>query len=279
MIGFRLAKELEEDYFTRVEIGKEISKNIDVGILSLTRNSSNTLEKNIERVCSLGFSKSFYIYENDSTDGTQDILEKLKKNPEIDFNYRSEILNRRQYGATRHPDRTVRLAEYRNDCLEYARENFSQKDYILVIDLDFSFYSLAGVYHTLSFLEDTHIDAMAGFSFEPKKIQDKIVLWNYDSWAFRLNAWTNWYDYCDIAAWFGFWTPMQGSKPIRVNSAFGGSCIYKTQKFLNGIYAGEDCEHVNFHKSLNENNEKFLLYANPSQAMCFNGISVGEDPI
>ena len=68
--------------------------------------------------------------------------------------------------------------------------------------------------------------------------------------------------------WFQWWLPIPGSPPIKVNSAFGGCCIYKTDKYLSGRYNGSNCEHVTLHGDIFVNNEgQFNLFANPSMVM------------
>lgn len=265
--------EFQEDFHEKENKGKEIAKTKNIAIIGLCRNVADKLQKNIKTLNGMDTnSTSFYIYENDSDDGTPEILENLSQN--IDLNYKSEKLYRIQYGPVKSAQRTSNLAEYRNRCLEYAKENFADKDYIVVMDLDFVDFSTAGFYHSLCHLENDDVDAMAGFSYEPKSMNDAVFAWNYDCWAFR---WYNWEDQqlyfketkFNSMLWFGFWQPNIGSPPLKVNSAFGGSCIYKTDKYLNGHYTGEDCEHVTFHKSLKENNDKFQLYVNPAQTMLF----------
>jgi hypothetical protein len=268
--------EFESIFKEKVAKGKEIAKEKKIAFLGLCRNVSDCLEKNVHTMNSLGLeSVKFYVYENDSKDGTQDVLKKLSESKDLEFNYKSETLNRVQYGTVKNTDRVTKLAEYRNHCLEYAKQNFSEMDYICVIDLDFMDFSTDGFYHTISYMEeDQNIDAMAGFSYEPKQMNGIVFAWNYDCWAFRWHNWEDTAKYYDerkfsSMLWFGFWQPLIGSPPIAVNSAFGGYCVYKTDKFLKGQYTGEDCEHVTFHKSLKDNNDSFQLYANPAQTLLF----------
>lgn len=55
---------------------------------------------------------------------------------------------------------------------------------------------------------------------------------------------------------------------LRVNSAFGGLCTYKTKWLKCAEYEGYDCEHVCFHKNLYKYTE-FNLSLNPSQTILF----------
>lgn len=267
---FNVFPEFQKNYQNTVLKGKEFIQNKNIVITGLTRNNGDKLYNNIKLLDNLKINSSYFLYENDSTDNTQDLLQKLsQENPNCQ--YLSEKLNLIQYGQVKDKERTQRLAECRNICLEFIRDNHRTSDYVIVMDFDYSLLSIDGLFHSFGVLaENNKIDATAGFSYE---IKMNNILWNYDSWAFR---WTWWddlqkqYDYYNIdpMGWFGLYYPPIGSSPIFVNSAFGGSCIYKTSVFLNGKYSGEDCEHVMFHKFL-KTQKDFVLVANPSQIMLF----------
>ena len=157
--------EFKDLYDESVDKGKKIAEDKTVAFVGLCRNVEERLEDNVNKLNSLNLkTKSFYIYENDSKDKTPQILKKLSNI--IDLNYTSEILDRDEYGPVKSKDRSARLAEYRNLCVEYSKNNFANKDYIVVIDLDFIDFSLSGFYHSLSCINSNQdIDAMAGFSY------------------------------------------------------------------------------------------------------------------
>jgi len=52
-----------------------------------------------------------------------------------------------------------------------------------------------------------------------------------------------------------------GAPPMRMNSAFGGLCLYRTDAFLSSRYQGGDCEHVHFHRGMAA--AGYDLYLNP----------------
>jgi hypothetical protein len=275
---FNVIKEFEEDFKNQINVGKEIIKNCDIGILSLTRNNGDKIYNNLLNIFDLpSKSKQFFIYENDSEDNTVDEIVRFKKNNGKilkKFEYESEKLFRKHYGSVKEKERTIRLAEYRNKCLSYAKENFSYTDYTIVIDLDFIKFYPEGLYSSFYWLDLLDADGMSGFSFTLNKTQIKehtiFVPWNYDSWAYRENWWSDLQDYpyfpFDPMMWFGRKILPIGSPPYKVNSAFGGMAIYKTEKYMMGQYNGGDCEHVLFHKDL-WNKTKFDLFVNPSQIM------------
>jgi hypothetical protein len=74
---------------------------------------------------------------------------------------------------------------------------------------------------------------------------------------------------CSPLLSFSMTQPLLGLPPTRVNSAFGGMTIYRTEVFLKGVYSGYDCEHVCFHKHLADLGIDFKLGLNPSQIMVF----------
>ena len=107
--------EFESIFKEKVAKGKEIAKEKKIAFLGLCRNVAGRLEKNLNIINNFGLkSANFYVYENDSTDGTQDVLKKMSESKDLEFNYKSEMLNRVQYGTVKTSDRVIRLAEYRN---------------------------------------------------------------------------------------------------------------------------------------------------------------------
>ena len=275
---FQIIPEFEGIYTKHCVIGEDFLKDKILNVTGLARNVGDKLEKNILAINNLSEKCkqiNYFIYENDSSDNTVSILEKLKNNLPS-FNYLSENLNLQKFGSVKDKNRTLALAKHRNTCLKFIQKNHSDADFTLVSDLDFEVISLFGMLNSFGFFcRYDSIDAIAGNSFQIQASSQKPNnkrLWNYDSWAFRGTWWddlqnyTNYFKSSDPMLWFGYWHPPIGSSPIQVNSAFGGLCIYRNSKFLQGVYSGEDCEHVCFHKTLRESCG-FSLFLNPSQIM------------
>jgi hypothetical protein len=61
--------------------------------------------------------------------------------------------------------------------------------------------------------------------------------------------------------WFQHMMMPIGAPPMRMNSAFGGLCLYRTDAFLSSRYQGGDCEHVHFHRGMAA--AGYDLYLNP----------------
>lgn len=287
---FFLLPSLKDRYYEVIESGIEHLANKKICIVGIVRDVGVRLETavtDLERLFKKASNDvAFFIYENDSIDDDTKIKLKELKNKIHNFDYLSETKKMQKFGSVKSKERTDNLAVCRNICLDYVKKNYSEYDYTIVIDLDYYYYDMDGLLHSFGLLhQNPEIDGMAGVSYEIKhqKYKDPNpenssgfislpYLWNYDSWAFRLNIWEDLQLYYkayhrDPMTWFGLWQPPIGSDIVSVYSAFGGSCIYKTNEFIKGRYSGGDCEHVNFHKSLEEHN--FSLYLNPSQFMVF----------
>jgi hypothetical protein len=279
---FHILPEFEKIYEQNCIAGKSFLSSKNIVITGLIRNVGDKLESNLQ---SLNFleenSKSvkYFLYENDSSDNTVEILNSTKSQKN-NFYFKSETLNLPKFGSVKNKKRTEALSSHRNTCLKYIENNWSDSDYVIVIDLDFKMISINGILNTFGLFQTfKFIDAMAGNSFELKTMDmqnpNYKQIWNYDSWAYRGNWWEDLHKYpeCfknyDPMLWFGHWHPPIGSPPIPANSAFGGCCIYKTSKFISGRYEGHDCEHVCFHKNI-FTNHGLNLYINPSQIMLFN---------
>lgn len=278
--------EFEQLYFDKIELGKNFIKDKKIIILGLVRNLENSLYDNvvsismISKYCS---NISFFLYENDSIDNTVNVLKKCKLEIK-NFNYLSDTLNLRSFGhqtlesklELKSTERTLSLAKHRNVCLSYVRDNSNKFDFVIVMDMDFEKFSLDGILNSFGWFSENYADALVGTSLQFKNLfsSEQKNLWNYDCWAYRGSWWedlqkySNNYGY-DPMLWFGFWQLPIGSKPIQVNSAFGGIGIYKTEDIISVEYDGYDCEHVCLHKNLQNKYPKYKLCINPSQLMLF----------
>lgn len=248
--------------------GKEFLLNKNICITGLIKNGADHIDDKLNLfrlIRSHCASLSVLIYENDSIDDT---VHKIKswQDTDIQFHIISETLNATHRG---HPykdiERTTAMASYRNKCLDYIRKKI-KSDYIIVLDLDYKQMSMDGLLNSFGWMsKKSQIDIMAGFSYQQHA---NGLLTNYDSWAYRGNWWRDYQSDKNFAYTFINWVPFIGSEPFKVNSAFGGCCIYKNNIYLQGKYTGEDCEHVTFHRSIyNKNTQQYKLYVNPSQIM------------
>jgi hypothetical protein len=262
--------EFEQMLRSNIDSGSKIAERSNLCITGLCRDIEDKLPAVLKGIDYIGsfFNKCYYfIYENDSTDDTPNILHDWCKTP--NKKVLCEKLNSTHPVGNKFKDRsrTEALSKYRNICKSSIKNTFSDIDYVLVIDMDFMNFAPIGILNSLGWIDSLNFGAIAGNSFSQylQPNQSKILL-NYDSWAFRYNWWSDYQPY--IMRWFMLWEPFFGSPPIQVNSAFGGSCIYKKDFYFSDCqYEGYDCEHVCFHKNLYNQFPNFKLGLNPSQIM------------
>ena len=274
-----VSRECAPAYWRAVESGERIAYACDVTfILGLCRNSMPAIQLNTQRLERLGsrfWSWQAFVYENDSEDGTAEHLRAWAESCE-QATVETVKHDRPQLSAEKSKRRTDALAEYRNRCLEWARDHIptGANHRIIVIDFDtWGGWSDDGVMNGLHWLEELPGAAgMASVSTVEMAIEShplgKLRI-HYDAWAFRLNHWHE-----HDMLWFPHWHPPVGSDPIRCNSAFGGMAIYRPDAFFAGGYFGGDCEHVHHHRKI-QAATGLSMYLNPSQRLVMNWIPDG----
>jgi hypothetical protein len=248
--------EFEQRYQNLIQYGHTVSRRSSCLFIGLARDVGPILGLNAQRIEHMAswFDKSaVLIIENDSTDGTKEALaEWSKKNATVHFR---SFDNGRPHLVGFEPDRVTALAEYREMAKEIAKAEYSEFDLVCVLDTDiWGGYSglLTGVaWHD-------RVPEAGGLASVSAWEAEKGLFAHYDQWAFRRYGWETRFE-----PYFNYWIPPAGSEIIPVRSAFGGMCIYKMKAFLSGQYAGGDCEHVTFHRSIARWGWKMFL--NPSQ--------------
>jgi hypothetical protein len=262
-----------------VKFGKESLAGKRIVFGTLTRNSSSRIVNNLNMVASLGESCEDYkivVYENDSEDNTKQILKDVSSS-----NKNIQIIgtdyNRPSFGPVKSQERIKYLTQYRDELKSFICNNYSNYDYVVIFDSDFDEISIDGLYNSFGYIHSYNLDCMAGTSYQIRPVFGKEYnLWNYDSWAFKLNDWDcnsnqeiSQYQKYPSDLWFGFFILPNGSSIYRALSAFGGSAIYKMDIYKHGTYSREpfnQCDHVLFHKDL-YTKTGFKLFVNPSQIM------------
>lgn len=221
------------------------------------RNCGARLPETLQKIAELGQLFASYrvlVFENDSTDDTLAVLE--------DFATRLPIRILSEKGLDRvMPQRTARLAYARNQLMDTALAS-DPEDYLVMCDMD-------GIL-------DRHTPETASFlrAFENASAWDAVFPVNkgpyYDIWALRHPVVFP-HDYhrrgVELDAAFGqdlavhfaashMQVDLRAMKGLlRVDSAFGGMGIYRTQSLNGARYIGmengqEVCEHVAFHQTM-----------------------------
>lgn len=268
--------EFETSYKQLIEIGTNSGKEKNVAIVAIARNVEERLPYTLgvfDEIEKLFNKTYFYLYENDSTDSTVEIIQKWadRKNNVV---FEHENVNAPHLPQSTSTLRTENLARARNKCQDYVQSIKDQIDYVIVIDIDFIAFSINGIKNSLGWLQtQSHVSAISGFSFLKKQpifpngtLHKNEILTNYDCWAWRHTWWSDTHQ-VGMMYWFQWWIPLVGSPLIQTNSSFGGSCIYRKDYYLSGKYSGENCEHVMFHQSITQDAKDFSLFCNPSQIM------------
>lgn len=260
--------EFKNIYKQKITQGLDYAKDNKLLILSIVRNIQDKYKYSLKQIKNL--LKYFHpesavcIYENDSIDNSPDLIKKhISDYDEYNrFYLFSEELGTPNLPLSKSTIRTTNLANARNKCWDLGQRLLPDANFVLVIDLDFLDMSINGILNSFGwFYSNPSISAICGNSYIDMSSKAKSSFHNYDSFAFRINHWS----YHEFL-WFPYFNLPIGSVPIAVNSGFGGACIYR-KNFYDGLYGGQDCEHVILHKKLTEKYTNFSLYYNPSQIM------------
>tara|TARA_R110000751_G_scaffold234606_1_gene336213 strand:- start:312 stop:1130 length:819 start_codon:yes stop_codon:yes gene_type:complete len=219
-------------------------------VISLFRDSTSYIGPTLDRldVLNTKYECDFYLYENDSKDNTQELLSAWMVNKEGKL--KSETLNAPSFGHVAQKDRMERMAYYRNTALEMAKP--LKSEYTLLLDSDVEFDTNI-ISEYLKHMKD---DVVMTTPFIKQNIKCFMCKCGkrsyYDSYALRdsknalcmtVNC-NPFYELEDRTKW-------DDKKPVKVNSAFGGAALIKTE-VLNKVKWSTNggCEHWNFCKEV-----------------------------
>lgn len=249
--------EYRDYYESGVATGKATAADTDACIVAIARNAMPVL---VNTLLLLAFvrkhfrSCQMYIFENDSEDGTGEVLDGVAADHDWLHVQRESLGGIDTRGFE--PERTERLAYCRNKCFDWVRENQRHTSWTIVADLDPpGGFSIDGVFNSVARLADLSMGAsplrpggMASYSL----YKTGTGIAQYDAWAARPVSW--WRDRREEIGfnWFSAFLPPVGAPPCPMNSAFGGLAVYRTEAFLSGGYSGGDCEHVPHHRRMRE---------------------------
>jgi hypothetical protein len=239
--------EFAEDYANAFLAGREFAAEASVAIVGICRNAMPFLPQTlglIEETGAMFRSWSAFLFENDSEDGTKEVLASWE-----DGQQRHVSLNINQRPHLNHTiaqERTVALAEYREQCQQFVR-NGEPVEFVIVVDADpWGGWSVDGVMTSIAHMAwDRSWYGLASYSWAEVNTPQGPMPIHYDAFAARLNHWGR-----RDQQWFHHWMPPVGSPPIEFNSAFGQLAVYRASRYLEGTYSGEDCEHVTFARSI-----------------------------
>ncbi|MBU0467606.1 MAG: glycosyltransferase family 69 protein [Candidatus Omnitrophica bacterium] len=277
----------KQDYLKKVDTGYIRMKDYRVAICAIVRDCEKSLKKNIPVINKLKscFREShIVVVENDSNDGTKDLLLKWSQSVENVHVISEDI------GSQNMPEvegnvppwfachRIKLMASYRNKYMEFIDKSNWELDYVIVVDLDFRHLSIDGISN--SFGQDINWDAITSNG----KIKDKYGYKYYDTYAFREIGDTSVQTEESIYTYQNLLSDLDiGMIMFRVSSAFNGLAIYKAEAIKGLKYRCElnddlkvesVCEHVTLHQDMASRGND-LIYVNPSQLVYYKSLESG----
>lgn len=234
-------------------------------ICGLARDVADVLPATIARIEKLGRmfdDHQVVIYENDSQDGTQAILDAwADDNPRVTciFESRDDPVN----PQLRDLDRATRMAYYRNQCRKFVVDNYGEHQHCIVVDTDMPRgWSFEGVANTFGHVGWDMVGSNSLLHAHTAARSRGYPLY-FDVWALRINS----YEALDGTVGNEmYWEP--GSDLVPVKSCFGGLGVYKMEAMKRCSYSGTDCEHVPFHRQMSQQGMS-RIFMNPSQVVLY----------
>jgi hypothetical protein len=205
-------------------------------ISTIIRNRKNFLNnwyEQIKNIVTIDKQNNYYlsVYENDSTDGTQDILRNLDFSFFSDFNIKLEILNTPSFGSVVNEERVKLLSEARNQTI-YNNKLLEKCSHILVVEPDVKYEPKTLIDNIIN---NGDYDIISPRSVE---INDDKHHYLYDDWGTRQNP--------DSRSWHIF-NPiiLRNLGLINVWTTFNCFCFYKSEPFKRFLTFGYFNERFN----------------------------------
>ena len=265
-----------------IRVGKDIAANRSVSFVGIAKDSAPWIERNLELALVTGQQFkgwSGYVYENDSTDETVNLLEEFRSQYSSNFSYdsdkRPDLEYARDHSDPYHYIRASKLADARN---RYADKPYNT-DYICVVDWDIKGgWWVDGFFHSIALLQYVpNAGCMSAYGVlgspcGEKRLEscDPKYRLMYDSFAYRdINANTV-YNIKDVHKYNHIKCNV-GEEPMPVKSNFGGISVYKREAFEGLRYSvvhhkpydgAVDCDHVVMNRQIIDRG--YGVYMNPS---------------
>lgn len=271
----------KEDYLSKVKTGYRRMKNCRVVICSIVRDCEANLKKNIpviEELMTCFDEAHVVVWENDSVDGTNELLGKWSQN-----NPNVHIISEDLGLVTLPQDsgqvirwfsrhRIDLMASYRNKYLDFIEQADWTFDYVITVDLDLARIYLDGIANSFGQVVKWDVIASNGKAFS---LTGTIY---YDTYAYvhigEILPKTLATIYTDQILLSGL---KVGTPLIPVVSGFGGLAIYTAEAIRGVRYQSApnddpqvevSVEHVALHKAIRDNGYN-LIFINPSQVVLY----------
>lgn len=147
-------------------------------ICGIVRDCAKGIRRNrpvIDKLCSMIQDPKVVLFENDSKDDTKILLQQWADDCDYvhvecdDFNTITIPSSHEVSGVNPSfsAKRINKMAHYRNQYLEYIKNNNMVADYVLVVDLDLKKIDIEGIIHSLSIADTWDVVAANGIIYSP----------------------------------------------------------------------------------------------------------------
>lgn len=247
-------------------LGKRVLKDKKVifcGLLRDKQDRVNTLLDNIEQLGKYCDDYSVVIFENDSVDSTRKLLELRSQHNKRVHIIGSNYSMKKTQTHDVDEERLARMCFLRNQCLNYIRENlpFETFDFTVMWDMDLECkLHVDHLWNSMYYMDSYYINAVCAYSLIPMLAGN--VFMYHDTFAHVENGMNHLKKgNKDIHLKTLKTYPSQHTGYIsdlkKVDSAFGGLCIYRTNELVKhnysvtrDLYGDLECEHVNINRKL-----------------------------
>lgn len=262
-------------------------------LCSIVRNAEKGLRRNIPIISELLMHAKDYrvfVYENDSVDGTKELLQNWKQNDpqriHVSLNNcdstKTVPSNKLANGVNPFFShrRIDKMAMLRNTYMEYIEKQKWEADYLIVVDLDVARICLDGILSSFESKLDWDAVTALGYSIGPnlkRRYHDTyaLTLYGEDKSPQTEQKVKSLAGLFSVLKGYGAW--------MRVFSAFGGLAIYRYDAVKGLRYAypslnNDDdrvevrCEHYSLYKQMAERGYD-KVYINPSMILKYQDLS------
>ncbi len=268
-----------DEYYSRIDYGYKIMKTKKVIFGGLCINIADKIDDLEKRFIYIGNYFNDYkviIFENDSADGTRDLLKELcKKNDKFELIECEEATDCifKTEGASEHgifsSNRMEKMVFYRNKVLKKIKK-YNDFDCFCIIDLDLGGpISIDGIAHTFSHYKDWDAISANGLNGITLSLGNPIY---YDYLAYKddnIDTEKRKLDY--LPMFYQVNKFKVGDSIKKVKSGFAGMSFYKMEILdkdidytpSNNVYK---CEHIIFHENMIKNGYD-KIYINPNMLL------------
>ncbi len=212
-------------------------------VVGTVKNAARKLKKNIEAYAKLRrfFTRvEFLLYENNSADGTKDILRQLSLSYPF-FHYISEDIPDEQIrniarakDPSGRPCRIEIISYARNRLLDRIKERYENFSYILNVDFDAFLFNPADVVKAFEKHRRIDFDCISANGLT-KRLRYR------DAYAFRNSEFPFGPEFLGEYYWGHTVHQIQKRYPahmmLSVYSAFGGAALYRTEAYVSSVYS------------------------------------------